>query len=79
MQLKNFNHFRLAVLLILQLFQNLFSQQSYQVSLSTTSQLLINVDISPESDQDIKPFDILVGLPNNTLPKIEIKKYKEKI
>ena len=78
MQLKNFNHFRLVALLILQLFQNLFSQQSYQVSLSTTSELFINVNINPESHQDIKPFDILVGLPDNTLPKIEIKKYEEK-
>ena len=77
MQLKNNNYLIFFALTILQLNQNLFCQQSYQILSSSPSELVIDIKINLESPQDIQPFDVLIGLPSDNLPQIEIEEFQE--
>ena len=77
MHLKNNNYLIFFALTILQLNQNLFCQQSYQILSSSPSELVIDIKINLESPQDIQPFDVLIGLPSDNLPQIEIEELKE--
>ena len=50
----------------------LFSQSNLKVLNSNESELILEVNTNLQSDEDLKSFEILIGLPNSILPKIEI-------
>ena len=48
----------------------------WKILQSTATDLVINVDIEWNSVDDLKPIHLLVGLPNSTLPAINVD-YRE--
>ncbi|MBK54070.1 MAG: hypothetical protein CMG58_05645 [Candidatus Marinimicrobia bacterium] len=57
----------------------LFSQSSLKILSSNETELILEVNTNLQSDEDLKSFEILIGLPNSILPKIEIIRSNKKI
>ena len=57
----------------------LFPQSNLKILNSNESELILEVSTNLQSDEDLKPFEILIGLPNSILPKIEIISSDKKI
>ena len=49
-----------------------FPQSNLKILNSNESELILEVSTNLQSDEDLKSFEILIGLPNSILPKIEI-------
>ena len=54
-----------------------FSQADYKILSSSDNSLIFEININPQLIDDLKPFELLVGLPSPNLPKIEISKFNE--
>ena len=59
-------------------FPFLFSQSNIKILNSTESELILEVNTNLQSDEDLKSFELLIGLPNSILPKIQIIQSNEK-
>jgi hypothetical protein len=57
----------------------LFSQSSLKILNSNESELILEVYTNVQSHEDLKSFELLIGLPNSILPKIEIIRSNKKI
>ena len=57
--------------------QYIFSQKRIETISSNYKQLILKVNTTLVSDEDLKPVDILVGLPSKTLPKIQLESLEE--
>ena len=57
----------------------LFSQSNLKIINSNESELILEVNTNLQSYEDLKSFEILIGLPNSILPKIEIIRSNKKI
>ena len=57
----------------------LFPQSNLKILNSNESELILEVNTNLQSDEDLKSFEILIGLPNSILPKIEIIRSDKKI
>ena len=60
-------------------FSFLFSQSNLKILNSTESELILEIYTNLQSHEDLKPFELLIGLPNSILPKIEIIRSNKKI
>ena len=65
---------RISLILFFAAFQMLKSQSSYEVISSSEDELVLKISTNPVSKNDLKPYKILIGLPNSNLPEIEIKR-----
>ena len=65
---------RISLILFFAAFQMLKSQSSYEVISSSENELVLKISTNPLSKNDLKPYKILIGLPNSNLPEIEIKR-----
>ena len=54
-----------------------FSQADYKILSSSDNSLIVEINTNPQLIDDLKPFELLVGLPSPNLPKIEISKFDE--
>ena len=57
----------------------LFSQSNLKILNSNESELILEIYTNVQSDEDLKSFELLIGLPNSILPKIEIIRSNKKI
>ena len=55
----------------------LFAQSNLNIIISSESELVLEINTTPLSEDDLKSFDLLIGLPNSTLPTFEIIKSNE--
>ena len=54
-----------------------FGQKKIEIISSNFDQLVIEVNTKLITAEDLKPFDILIGLPSKTLPNIQLESKKE--
>tara|TARA_B110000196_G_scaffold223879_1_gene192850 strand:+ start:2280 stop:6017 length:3738 start_codon:yes stop_codon:yes gene_type:complete len=54
-----------------------FSQKRIEIISSSFDQLIIKVNTRLITAEDLKPFDILIGLPSKTLPNIQLESKEE--
>ena len=55
----------------------LFAQSNLNIISSSESELVLEINTTPLSENDLKSFDLLIGLPNSTLPNFEIIRSNE--
>ena len=53
------------------------SQVKWKIVSSNQNELIIHLDSKISSLDDLKPVDILIGLPSKTLPKLQIEAFNE--
>ena len=54
-----------------------FGQKKIEIISSSFDQLVIKVNTKLITAEDLKPFDILIGLPSKTLPNIQLESKEE--
>ena len=53
------------------------SQVKWKIVSSNQNELIIHLDSKISSLEDLKPIDILIGLPSKTLPKLQIQAFNK--
>ena len=51
----------------------LYAAPKISVVSSSDSELIFQVHVSPKSEDDLKPFSILIGIPNDTFPELRVE------
>ena len=68
---------KISLIIGILLFQYVFTQKRIEIISSNFNQLIIKVNTRLISNEDLKPFDILIGLPSKTLPNIQLESKEE--
>ena len=55
------------------------AQVKWKIVSSNQNELIIHLESKIFSLEDLKPIDILIGLPSKTLPKLQIQAFNESI
>ncbi|MED5433372.1 MAG: C25 family cysteine peptidase [Candidatus Neomarinimicrobiota bacterium] len=69
---------QISIILFFIAFQILYSQSGYEIISSSEDELVIKIITEPLSEDDLRPFNLLIGLPTPNLPTIEIERSAEK-
>jgi len=70
---------QISTILFFIAFQMLHSQSEYEIISSSENELVIKIITKPLSKDDLKPFNLLIGLPTSSLPTVEIERSIEKV
>ena len=68
---------RILLLIVIMSLQWVYSQKKIEIILSSFSELVFKVNTKLISAEDLKPIDILVGLPSIALPNIQLEPIEE--